>query len=61
MTEAGPVSSTKGLTDPCNGSVGMLCPYLEAKVVDIVAGEALFPGQSGELWLRGPAIMQGTN
>ncbi|KAI3994115.1 hypothetical protein MKX01_012372 [Papaver californicum] len=32
---------------------------LEAKIVDPVRGEALSPGQQGELWLRGPIIMSG--
>lgn len=54
------MSTTKGMKGPYNGSVGILSPYLEAKVVDTVSGEALFPGQSGELWVRGPTIMQGT-
>lgn len=34
---------------------------MEAKIVDPDTGEALPPGQKGELWLRGPSIMQGTN
>lgn len=32
---------------------------MEAKIVDPDTGEALRPGQKGELWLRGPSIMQG--
>lgn len=34
---------------------------MEAKIVDPDTGEALRPGQKGELWLRGPSIMQGSN
>lgn len=34
---------------------------MEAKIVDPDTGEALRPGQKGELWLRGPSIMHGSN
>ncbi|KAL6177598.1 hypothetical protein ACLB2K_049123 [Fragaria x ananassa] len=40
-------------------SVGRLAENLEAKIVDPDTGEALRPGQRGELWLRGPTIMKG--
>lgn len=42
-----------------HGSVGRLAENMEAKIVDPVTGEALPPGQRGELWLRGPTIMKG--
>ncbi|XP_077227273.1 4-coumarate--CoA ligase-like 9 [Tasmannia lanceolata] len=41
------------------GSVGRLAENLEAKIVHPTTGEALSPGQQGELWLRGPIIMKG--
>ncbi|KAG6401892.1 hypothetical protein SASPL_138760 [Salvia splendens] len=41
------------------GSVGRLAENMEAKIVDPESGESLPPGQRGELWLRGPAIMKG--
>ncbi|CAL1405775.1 unnamed protein product [Linum trigynum] len=41
------------------GSAGRISENLEAKVVDPETGEALGPGQRGELWLRGPVIMKG--
>ena len=41
------------------GSVGRLSERFEAKIVDPSTGEALPPGQQGELWLRGPMIMKG--
>ncbi|KAG6634982.1 hypothetical protein CIPAW_11G010300 [Carya illinoinensis] len=42
-----------------HGSVGRLSENMEAKIVDPVTGEALPPGQKGELWLRGPTVMNG--
>ncbi|GMY15065.1 4-coumarate--CoA ligase-like 9 [Fagus crenata] len=41
------------------GSVGRLAENMEAKIVDPATGEALPPGQKGELWLRGPTVMKG--
>ena len=43
-----------------HGSVGRISEMMEAKIVDPGTGEALPPGQQGELWLRGPTIMKGT-
>lgn len=47
--------------DECKayGSVGKLASHMEAKIVDPATGEALGPGQRGELWVRGPVIMKG--
>ncbi|KAK4256965.1 hypothetical protein QN277_006618 [Acacia crassicarpa] len=42
-----------------HGSVGRLQNKFEAKIVDPVSGEALPPGNKGELWLRSPTIMKG--
>ncbi|XP_020107278.1 4-coumarate--CoA ligase-like 7 [Ananas comosus] len=41
------------------GSVGRLVWGCEAKIVDSGTGIALPPGARGELWIRGPLIMQG--
>ena len=40
-------------------SVGLLAPNMQAKVVDCKNGTCLPPCKSGELLLRGPAIMKG--
>ncbi|KAE8678611.1 4-coumarate--CoA ligase-like 6 [Hibiscus syriacus] len=39
-------------------SIGLLAPNMQAKVVDWNSGSCMPPGLYGELWLRGPAIMQ---
>lgn len=41
------------------GSVGRLLANVEAKIVDPDTGIALPPGEQGELWIKGPTIMQG--
>ncbi|GMI95189.1 hypothetical protein like AT5G63380 [Hibiscus trionum] len=41
------------------GSVGRLGANMEGKIVDPETGEAVAPGQRGELWLRGPIVMKG--
>ena len=42
------------------GSVGRLSPGAEAKIIDPATGVALPPGVPGELWVRGPFVMEGT-
>jgi acyl-CoA synthetase (AMP-forming)/AMP-acid ligase II len=41
------------------GSIGVLVPNTEARVVDPITGDDLGQGESGELWLRGPQVMKG--
>ncbi|XP_055827255.1 4-coumarate--CoA ligase-like 9 [Solanum dulcamara] len=41
------------------GSVGRLLANSEAKIVDADTGIVLPPGEQGELWIKGPTIMQG--
>lgn len=43
-----------------DGSVGRIIPTAEVRITDD-NGNALPQGQSGEIWLRGPMIMQGYN
>jgi acyl-CoA synthetase (AMP-forming)/AMP-acid ligase II len=63
MTEAG---STVLLSDDDSdqpqsrrGSFGKPAPGFEARVVDPDAGKDCPPGEVGELWLRGPFLMEG--
>lgn len=53
VTQSGPEESKVW------GSAGCLGANMEAKIIDPATGEALGPGQKGELWLRGPVIMVG--
>ncbi len=59
LTESSAVAaSTLGVVDPPLGSVGLLMPGVEARIVDTDGGECL-TGDPGELWLRGPMISPG--
>ncbi|ONK76413.1 uncharacterized protein A4U43_C03F27550 [Asparagus officinalis] len=50
-----------GLTESTGGVAALdrIVSNAEARVVDPSTGEALGPGQQGELWLRAPMIMMG--
>ncbi|WP_374122395.1 AMP-binding protein [Variovorax boronicumulans] len=61
MTETSPVSFQSAITDSLAqrvATVGRIQPHLEAKVVD-EDGEAVAPGRTGELWVRGYSVMRG--
>jgi acyl-CoA synthetase (AMP-forming)/AMP-acid ligase II len=57
MTEAAPL--TVAAEPVMHGSVGCLVAGTEAMVVDPVTGRRLGPGETGELWVRGPQLMRG--
>jgi acyl-CoA synthetase (AMP-forming)/AMP-acid ligase II len=57
MTELAPIALPE--EDGCPGSLGRLVPGVEAVVVDVESGARLGPGETGELWARGPALMAG--
>jgi acyl-CoA synthetase (AMP-forming)/AMP-acid ligase II len=59
LTETSPVthSNPEGRNRP--GSVGVLIPDTECKVVDVASGRELGPHETGELWVRGPQVMRG--
>ena len=61
MTELSPVSigTPDARTDLDLNSVGLLLPNMEAMVVDPDTGTELPPGETGELWCRGPNVMAG--
>jgi malonyl-CoA/methylmalonyl-CoA synthetase len=41
------------------GSIGIPVPALEVRMVDPASGEDVKPGQTGEIWLKGPAVTPG--
>jgi acyl-CoA synthetase (AMP-forming)/AMP-acid ligase II len=54
------VFSTAGAPrGPRHGSVGVLLPDTEARIVDPASGQDLGTGEPGELWVRGPQVMRG--
>jgi 4-coumarate--CoA ligase len=59
MTELSPVShlTPSGHFKP--GSVGLTAPNTETLIVDPASGEALGVDLDGEVWVRGPQVMQG--
>ncbi|XP_020595115.1 4-coumarate--CoA ligase-like 5 [Phalaenopsis equestris] len=60
LTETGGGITTPVATEVL-GLVGRISANLEARIVDPDSGEALPPGNRGELWLRGPTIMKGSS
>src|SRR5919201_2925475 len=62
MTEASPVTHSNAMRDLSEarpGSVGRTVPNTESRIVDPASGEALGPGEQGEVWVRGPQVMKG--
>ncbi len=61
LTETSP--ATHGNPDDAarnkSGSIGVLVPQTEARLVDVGTGTDLGPGQEGEMWIRGPQVMKG--
>jgi acyl-CoA synthetase (AMP-forming)/AMP-acid ligase II len=61
LTEASP--ATHGIpverSDIDRGTIGVLMPSVQARVVDPHTGEDVAEGERGELWCRGPNIMRG--
>jgi long-chain acyl-CoA synthetase len=59
MTESSPTISQTRLDAPrTDTSVGTIIPGIEVRIVD-EAGADVAPGESGELWVRGPNLMKG--
>jgi acyl-CoA synthetase (AMP-forming)/AMP-acid ligase II len=61
MTETSPVTHTSAqVLDRANpGTVGPPVPNTECKIVDLVTGAELGPGELGEVCMRGPQNMKG--
>jgi acyl-CoA synthetase (AMP-forming)/AMP-acid ligase II len=47
------------LPERLRGCFGHVLPGFEAKIVDTETGEACAPGDLGEIWVRGPFMMEG--
>ncbi len=59
LTESGPTISQTRLDRPRkDSSVGLVIPGVEVRIVDH-NGIDVAPGADGELWVRGPNVMQG--
>ncbi len=61
LTETSPVTHFHPLTDERveYDSVGPAVPNTECRLVDPATGEDVATGERGELWIRGPQVMQG--
>ena len=60
MTELSPISHVVATGKPAPaGSVGVLVPNTEARIVDPASGQDSPRGERGELWIRGPQVMKG--
>jgi len=59
MTETSPVAYYTPPDAERDGTVGVLAPNTECRIVDPERGHDVQPGTCGEVWLRGPQIMIG--
>ena len=62
MTETSPVSTQTRIDSPFDkrvGTVGLIGPHLEIKIVDPLTGQVVPIGQPGELCTRGYSVMLG--
>ena len=61
MTEAVPTHVTPTSGEDRPGSGGPVTPNTRCKVIDILTGDELGPGESGEICVRGPAGHEGVS
>ncbi|KQI69161.1 AMP-dependent synthetase [Loktanella sp. 3ANDIMAR09] len=59
MTELSPVSHLCPIDDAKPGSSGIAAPNVQCRIVDSETGQDVAPGAEGELWIKGPNVMQG--
>lgn len=59
MTELSPVSHLVPGDAPRSGAAGLLVSNTSCKIVDPDSGASLPIGKEGELWIKGPQVMQG--
>ena len=59
MTETSPVTHVIRPEHNKPGSIGPAIPSTECRLVDPETGEDVGEGERGELWVRGPQVMQG--
>ena len=59
MTELAPVSHVTPGHEALQGASGQAVPNTACRIVDIDNGTDLPAGQEGELWIKGPQVMQG--
>jgi len=59
MTEMSPVSHATPPGGSRSGTIGVVAPNTECRVVDAETGQDVAKGSPGELWVRGPQVMLG--
>ncbi len=59
MTEASPATHYTVAGTERAGTVGLLMPNQEMRIIDTETGTDLPTGQPGEVWVRGPNVMRG--
>ena len=59
LTETSPVTHATAPGKARSGSIGFVISNTEARVVDPESGSDLGVGAEGEIWIKGPHVMQG--
>lgn len=59
MTELSPVSHASSNESAKAGASGLALPSTQCRIVDTETGADLAAGEAGELWIKGPQVMQG--
>ena len=59
MTEASPATHYTVAGTERAGTVGLLMPSIEMRIIDPETGKDVPTGQPGEVWVRGPNVMKG--